>query len=335
ALYGGDYTFTFTTSPPDTLPPTIGPVYLNNRLFVWGSENGMASAPTIKALITDEGGSGINPGAFLIRIDGRDFTPEAGCYSPTTQYLIYSVPESERFDVGSYVLTIEASDFDNNRSTWEGKVIVRRGPIIDQVKFDGRPYVKGDIISRSPSITARITVEAGNSVEASSIRLIIGPYNIVGVASYTPSQATMVCSLKPTIQLGPASYTVSIEAADIYGTKGYWTGYDIKVLNGEIQVIGPVLTYPAPFKPLRGGNARFVYTLSRDAEITMLLYDISGSVVLTRKFKSGVNGGRAGYNEVEWDGKTDFGNVIGNGIYMYRITSGNKVIGTGKLVVLD
>jgi flagellar hook assembly protein FlgD len=52
-------------------------------------------------------------------------------------------------------------------------------------------------------------------------------------------------------------------------------------------------------------------------------------------FNSGQNGGKAGVNAVSWNGRTLFGEVGGNGMYVYKIVSGNKVLGSSKIVILD
>ena len=49
---------------------------------------------------------------------------------------------------------------------------------------------------------------------------------------------------------------------------------------------------------------------------------------------SGAAGGKAGYNEVSWDAKSDSGEFIGNGMYLYFVVAGSNVIGKGKMVTL-
>jgi len=163
----------------------------------------------------------------------------------------------------------------------------------------------------------------------------MGYYNIAGLASFNAPSETMTCSLKPSIVLGPSVYMATIEAADIYGNKGYWTGYDLRVMEGRIKIVGPVLVHPTPFRPLSGERAQLVYTLSENADVTLYVYDMSGRIVMTKKASAGGDGGRAGYNAIEWNGRTDFGNIVGNGIFVFKIISGGREIGKGKLVVLD
>jgi len=110
-------------------------------------------------------------------------------------------------------------------------------------------------------------------------------------------------------------------------------------MAGAVQVIGTPLNYPNPFKPLSAdpnmNTTSIQYTLSADAPITVLIYDISGHEVKRIVSPAGQEGGRAGTNSVSWDGRSLFGEVAGNGMYIYKITSRGRVLGTGKLVILD
>ena len=51
---------------------------------------------------------------------------------------------------------------------------------------------------------------------------------------------------------------------------------------------------------------------------------------------SGTEGGKAGYNEVVFDARSQLsGAILGNGIYVYKLVAGNKVIGTGYITIND
>ena len=64
------------------------------------------------------------------------------------------------------------------------------------------------------------------------------------------------------------------------------------------------------------------------------MYGATG-VVWTRIFRAGENGGRAGYNEVDFYGLSDIGNLpLGKGIYMYQILIDGKLKGKGRLVLI-
>ncbi len=213
-------------------------------------------------------------------------------------------------------------------------------PHISNVKFNGRRYHFGDIISPIPKISATITDE---SLSISSLEVVIDegtPQEKVlpnVFKSYTyPYLLDYTVSIEDKISKG--IHTIKIKATDFFDNQGT-KECQVRVMVGPVQVVGPVLSYPAVFKPLTGTEgertATLAYTLSTDADITIYMYDISGQVIKTWKFFTGEEGGRAGYNGITWNGITDFDFVVANGIYVYKIVSGNKAIGTGKMVVLD
>ena len=86
---------------------------------------------------------------------------------------------------------------------------------------------------------------------------------------------------------------------------------------------------------MSGQTTMIQYTLTSDAPVILVIYDITGHEIKRFVFASGENGGRANVNNVVWDGRSIFGDVAGNGMYVYKIISKGKLIGTGKLVVYD
>jgi len=240
----------------------------------------------------------------------------------------------------------------------------RVSPEVTRVEFNERLYFRGsygegDIIHYSPRIKCVITdygsTEPGTitpeGVDISSVKVRFDDYLFEGLPasafSLSSTEAVPVSpEAKPVVVymnyeipavLGSSGYTCTIEARDLaypWYNLGAWSG-SVRVIAGDVDVVGPTLAYPTPFSPLSGDSMIISYTLSRNADVAFYMYDVSGRIVLTKKFDSGMEGGRAGYNDFSWDGITNFGNVAGNGIYVYKIVSGNRAIATGKLVVLD
>lgn len=137
--------------------------------------------------------------------------------------------------------------------------------------------------------------------------------------------------------LAPGEYTFKIVAADKLGNRAQESIAQLKVPSPseEVGMIGDPLNYPNPFSPLKGEKTYFAYVLSRDAEITIFLYNILGQPLWKKTFRAGEEGGKAGYNEMGWGALSDFGDILGNGIYIYKFVYNNKIIGRGKLTVLD
>lgn len=90
---------------------------------------------------------------------------------------------------------------------------------------------------------------------------------------------------------------------------------------------------PNPFNPKKG-PVMIMYQLAADDDIDIYFYDVSGGLMCRKSYPRGSSGGSQGINRVYWDGVNDFGETVANGVYLFRIASGNKTIEKGKIVVL-
>jgi hypothetical protein len=85
----------------------------------------------------------------------------------------------------------------------------------------------------------------------------------------------------------------------------------------------------------------FIYNLSRDANVTIRVYDYNMDLVKTiisNKFRrAGNNGGQHGRSTVEnedwWDGRNSSGKMVAPGVYYYRISTDIGERAFGKIVV--
>ncbi|MFA5183132.1 MAG: hypothetical protein WC405_17585 [Syntrophales bacterium] len=91
---------------------------------------------------------------------------------------------------------------------------------------------------------------------------------------------------------------------------------------------------PNPYNPNSGTMAKIWYWLDANAETTIYIVDLAGTVVLKTTYASGALGGSAGANNVDFDGKDKWGQVLGDGAYLYKIVQGGKVIGGGKIGIV-
>jgi hypothetical protein len=198
---------------------------------------------------------------------------------------------------------------------------------MEAVWVNGIRFRSGDIISSNVSLEALITDESG--VQSVSL-------SVVGVVTDLPltfSNGRWSCNFTIT----PGSQQLHVfyfHLVDVYTNAGDIT-MEARVLSGGVQVVGVVYNYPNPFSPMSGGATNIQYILSRDATITIIIYDITGHEVKRMKFASGTSGGRGGTNQVSWNGRSMGGEVVGNGMYIYKIISGSTVIGSSKVVIFE
>ena len=89
--------------------------------------------------------------------------------------------------------------------------------------------------------------------------------------------------------------------------------------------------YPNPFSP-QSENARIHYSTGGiSAEVTIELFDFGMNRV--RTLIKGVT--RIGEQDEIWDGRTDSGSLVPNGVYFYRVTMGSDEPTWGKVMVLQ
>ena len=90
---------------------------------------------------------------------------------------------------------------------------------------------------------------------------------------------------------------------------------------------------PNPFAPSRGEQARIVYSLAQDAQVTIKIYDFASRLVRTLIDDEGQDG-QHNYGR-NWDGLDDDGRPVANGVYLYRIELNTGKQAFGKVVVLN
>lgn len=107
------------------------------------------------------------------------------------------------------------------------------------------------------------------------------------------------------------------------------------ISSDSLITYGQILCYPTPWKLLTDGDLKIAYYLQTDTDTRLFIYSTSGEIVYSGRYASGSNGGASGYNEITWNGWSSYGTVIGNGIYLIKLVSGNRQLAKGHLVVMD
>ena len=84
--------------------------------------------------------------------------------------------------------------------------------------------------------------------------------------------------------------------------------------------------YPNPFNPF----TTIEFTLPADDYVEITIYNIRGQLVkfLTDDFF------QKGQNTVQWDGKSDYGNLLSSGVYFYQAMTTNGVREVNRMVLL-
>ena len=194
----------------------------------------------------------------------------------------------------------------------------------------------GDYIPKRPTFKAIISDNIG--IDSDSIKFYLDDEEVPITSINAITSVNIEVAYTPDENLeGEAirTHKVKVQAADLAGNSTIKEVKELKVSYEDTKVIGPIMIYPTPFSPRRDKIVKIVYNLTADGDVTTYNISTDGRIVWTHKSISGTEGGKAGYNELEWDGLTDFGHIIGNGIYPIKIVSKGKVKASGKMVVFE
>jgi hypothetical protein len=94
-----------------------------------------------------------------------------------------------------------------------------------------------------------------------------------------------------------------------------------------------IINYPNPFNPKSGQLATFECSSTATQETRLLIFDLGARLVATKTFALSASL----YNRLSWNGYNDNNELVGPGVYPYRLvdTATNKSIGKGKIWVVN
>lgn len=218
-------------------------------------------------------------------------------------------------------------------------------PLLD-VTFDGQHILNGDIVSAKPFINIKLKDE-NNFLKLDDTSLLQVTLTYPGETTQRPvSFDGNICKFIPattggagntaTVEFRPellvdGQYRLSVNGTDKTGNvSGGKIGSNTKV-NYQIAFevdnkpsITNLLNYPNPFSTATA----FVFTLTGTqipSQFKIQILSVTGKVVreITKEELGPLHIGR-NITEYKWDGKDQYGQVLGNGVYLYReVTSIN------------
>lgn len=222
-----------------------------------------------------------------------------------------------------------------NNNIYSASFYVRRdlqNPYLD-VTFDGVKIFDEDLVSASPKIQIAATDENKNGLISDTSQIeasILYPDGhseklcyACGLATFTPADpktGKAMVAYRPE-KLPDGLYTLSAQATDASGNKAGATPYQIKFRVNNKPSISRFYPYPNPFST----KSSFVFTLTGETipqDIHIQIMTVSGTVV-REIYKDELGPLRIGNNTTtfQWDGTDQFGEKLGNGVYLYKVTA--------------
>ena len=195
------------------------------------------------------------------------------------------------------------------------------------ITFSNPSPTKGDEVI----ITADVTNAGPIPVENIAVQFVI--INPDGSSETLPEQSVDLSVNQPktiSARFTPATWGVfTLRALVNDDARIFESNFNNNRIETDLTVADPrvtienIVAYPNPLR-LNQPNAELnlTYTLSRDAEVIVSIYDTVGQQLLESVFLAGNNGGRLGANDAfTWEGKRNFFELVSPGVYICRITA--------------
>ncbi len=201
-------------------------------------------------------------------------------------------------------------------------------------KIAGAGIKSDDYIGQQAQFDIKIT--DNTSIDSTSVTVLMD----AGAVSYSTTAFTgpeMDLTYTPATALSEGTHDLKVQAADIFGNISTKEVNDLQISYAAARVVNNrVICYPSSFAPEKGETVTIAYNLTADANISVYIAGPAGGTHWLSKFTAGAMGGKAGYNQIEYNGTSSIGSgKLGNGIYVILIASGNRSIGRGHLVVYE
>lgn len=221
------------------------------------------------------------------------------------------------------------------------------GPIINLYMNDEN-FVTGGITNESPTLLAKLQDDNGINTSSGighdivaildgdvANPFILNNYYQADVDDFQNGTVSY-----PLRDLEPGLHTLNLKAWDVYNNSSTAEIEFMVFDQDEVLKIDNVLNYPNPF--VNYTEFWFNHNSSTPLDVSVQIFTVSGKLVRTLNGQTmgGTKSVSALSKDIVWDGRDDFGEKIGKGVYVYRLkvrsNSLNKEVEkVEKLVILQ
>ncbi|HEU4471711.1 MAG TPA: type IX secretion system sortase PorU [Flavisolibacter sp.] len=245
----------------------------------------------------------------------------------------FKVPRDINYQYGSGRVSLYAQNGTEDANGLNTSLIIggiaagsssdNEGPQIRAYLNDER-FVNGSITDDNPILILRLTDSSGINTGGSGVDhdivatldndndqyYILNNFYESDLDNY---QKGMVRFQLP--QLAPGPHSLRIKVWDVVNNSSEYL-LEFTVINSEELRIDRVLNYPNPFTT----STSFWFEHNQpgtDLPIRVEIFTVSGKLIKTLAQTINTIGNRS--NEVHWDGRDEYGNKVGRGVYLYRL----------------
>ncbi len=265
----------------------------------------------------------------------------------------FVVPKDIAYQFGNGRVSFYAVSEENDANGYTEDVIVggaaegvaadNAGPDIDLYMNDST-FVPGGMTDESPVLLAHVFDENGVNTVGSGIghditavvdgntsdKKVLNDHYESDLDTYKSGKVRYQLS-----ELKEGGHTVDLKVWDVYNNSAEET-LDFVVANSEELALDHILNYPNPFTT----HTEFWFEHNQVCsflDVRIQVFTVSGKLVKSFNRRVKTDGFRI--DPIEWNGRDDFGDPLGRGVYVYKLSvqtpEGQKVEKFEKLVILN
>jgi hypothetical protein len=265
----------------------------------------------------------------------------------------FKIPKDINYQFGKGKISLYAQNGTEDGNGFSNDVIIggistsasadNQGPEIKAYLNDNK-FVNGGITNPNPVLLLQLSDSSGISTGSSGIG-----HDIVATLDNDNNQYFVLNNFyeseldnfqKGSVrfqlpQLSAGNHSLKIKAWDVLNNSNEYV-LDFTVIDNSEFKIDHVLNYPNPFTT----KTFFWFEHNRpgiDIAVKVEIFTVSGKLIKTISQTINTTGNRS--NEVEWNGRDEYGQKISRGVYVYRLrvkTSDGKTANKWeRLVILD
>jgi hypothetical protein len=214
----------------------------------------------------------------------------------------------------------------------EDTTIVSVTPATLSVTFDGSEIIDGDYVSSSPKIEMVLSYPSWFPVnDTSAVEFFLNQQRIAYSQleiNYDTVNKRIIYNYSPVLSDG--EYELRVYGKNIFGNLEDTPGYEKTFLVTNEAHITEVYNYPNPFNTI----TYFTFYLTQiPSEVRIKIYTVAGRLIKEIQIPSF----KMNFNTFSWDGKDEDGDLIANGVYLYKVImkhNGKSESVTQKLAVV-
>ena len=215
------------------------------------------------------------------------------------------------------------------------------GPKI-QLYINDTTFISGGICNDTPHLLAKLWDDVGINTVGNGIGhditgvlnggdpIVMNDYYQSDLDNYHSGWLNYPFQLLPT-----GKYTLTLKVWDVANNSAE-ASIDFEVVDHSDFTIGKLYNFPNPFSDYTTFSFEHNADPNEQLEVTIYIYNLQGQLVKTIS-ATPVNGG-SHVKTVFWDGKTDAGAPMANGMYIYRMSvqspSGSHQELNAKLIII-